>query len=64
MSISLCRSSVKGAPFWGSGRTCEGGLRGWASFSMWDPLGNLVGACLPGPCEGSGDGHLSPQGPC
>jgi len=28
------------------------------------PAGNLVGACLPGPCEGSGDGHLSPQGPC
>jgi len=24
------------------------------------PLGNLVGGLSTGPCEGSGDGHLSP----
>jgi len=27
------------------------------------PLGNMQAARLPGTWEGSGDGHLSPQGP-
>jgi hypothetical protein len=63
-NISLCGSSVRLAPSWGPGRTWRGGPRGRTSFSMGAALGNLVGGSSTGPCDGSGDGHLSPYGPC
>jgi hypothetical protein len=58
------RELLGGAPSCGAGRTWVGRLRGWTSFSVGAPLGNLVGGSSTGPCEGSGDRHLSPQGPC
>jgi len=44
-----------------------GGLRGQASLSVGTSLGSLEGGSFTGVLcveEGSGDGHLSPQGPC
>jgi hypothetical protein len=64
MGASLFAGAVMGAPSWGSRRTWGGGLRGQTSFSVVAPLGNLVGGSSTGPCEGSGDRHLSPKGPC
>jgi len=70
-SISLCGSSVRGiwrgAPLLGIRKKWGGGLRGQASLSVWALLGSLEGGSFTGDLcveEGSGDGHLSAQGPC
>jgi len=70
-SISLCGSSVRGtwrgAPLPGIQKKWGGGLKGQASLFVGALLGSLEGDSFTGDIcaeEGSGDGHLSPQGPC
>jgi len=70
-NVCLCGSSVSGtwraAPLLGIRREWGGGLRGQSSLTVGVLLGSLEGGSFTGDLcveEGSGDGHLSPQGPC
>jgi hypothetical protein len=58
---SVFAGALLGGSFLGTRKDIMGrGLREWTSFSVGAPLGNLVGGSSTGPCEGCGDGYLSP----